>query len=80
MGMTKTSELFDRLSKSDNMETVIMAEAAQNLYLGILKGTIGAGEVQTYIQEKCDINRVPQADRKDYAKLLELISMLGSAQ
>lgn len=80
MGMTKTSELFDRLSKSDNMETVIMAEAAQNLYLGVLKGNIGAGEIQTYIQENCDISRVPEADRKDYAKLLELISMLGSAQ
>lgn len=80
MGMTKTSDLFEKLSKSGNMTTVTLCEEAQTLYISVLKGYIGPDEIQPYIAEHRLIERVPESDKEDFVKLLELITMLGSVQ
>ena len=80
MGMTKTGQLFEKLLKSKDMQTRTLCEEAQSLYLSALKGHISPGEIKTYIQENRLLDRISEQDRDDYSKLLDLISMIGSAQ
>lgn len=78
--MTKTTELFDRLSKSSSMETRILCEEAQTLYISALKGHLSSGEIKEYIKENRLLDRISEQDRSDYSKLLDMIAMIGAAQ
>lgn len=80
MGMTRISDLVDYLSNSGDLKTREMCDKAHTLYLSILKGHISTAEIKPYITENLHLDQVPVAYQKEYAKLLELIEMIGSVQ
>jgi hypothetical protein len=78
VGATKIIRLFEKLTRSHDMVAVTLCQEVQTLYISILKGRIGAGEIDLYIQDHAILARAPQEHRDDFSQLLDLISAMGA--
>ena len=80
MGMTRISDLVEKLSKSEHTITLGLLGFAQTLYLSVLKGRVNSSEIGPYIEEQKLLEKIPDSDREDFVQLLDLIYRLAATQ